>query len=342
MCFGQWVEEFNNGLEDICQLIGQTPDMCFRPRPQWVVERVTEPDGIVIQRDTWTYWFVGRPFDVVDGARCRLIQRITTLRQVAPDPVQARAGRRIEMFDLQARIGDAVICPHDVHPALCNVFSHIVMGLGLLSYLDVDYPELADEYLDMIRARCLRKIHAIVGTRLSAVVLIAEDSSSKQALLFNPEILRRRLYLGACAYAQAWHEHSVKALFHTDGNFETTMPDLIACGVDGFYCPEPGCGEGHRGSEDAGCRRTFEWAVWTEWTCWNATPEEIGAKDRRQILKTNALDNAGMFAGSSIGINPAVKPENFRAMVETVGEVRNPASSMMVGRETLCQRPACR
>ena len=31
-------------------------------------------------------------------------------------------------------------------------------------------------------------------------------------------------------------------MFHSDGNYRKAIGDLLACGVDGFYCLEPNCG----------------------------------------------------------------------------------------------------
>ena len=38
---------------------------------------------------------------------------------------------------------------------------------------------------------------------------------------------------------------------------------------------------------------------------------------------SDVIETGGMFVASSSEINPPVKPENFRAMVEAVGQIRN-------------------
>jgi uroporphyrinogen-III decarboxylase len=49
------------------------------------------------------------------------------------------------------------------------------------------------------------------------------------------------------------------------------------------------------------------------------TPEEVREEVTRHIRQTDALETGGMFVGSSSEINPPIKPENYRAMVEAVG-----------------------
>jgi len=43
-----------------------------------------------------------------------------------------------------------------------------------------------------------------------------------------------------------------------------------------------------------------------------------------QIIATDALETGGMFVASSSEINPPIPAENYQAMVDAVGAVRNP------------------
>ena len=54
------------------------------------------------------------------------------------------------------------------------------------------------------------------------------------------------------------------------------------------------------------------------------TKQQVREEIHRQICETGVLQTGGMFLATSAEINPPVKPENFRAMVEAVGEIRNP------------------
>ncbi len=53
------------------------------------------------------------------------------------------------------------------------------------------------------------------------------------------------------------------------------------------------------------------------------TPEQVRAAVHKQIRDTNVLQTGGVFVATSAEINPPVKPENYRAMVEAVGELRS-------------------
>ena len=57
------------------------------------------------------------------------------------------------------------------------------------------------------------------------------------------------------------------------------------------------------------------------------SPEAVQSEVQRHIVETNALVTGGMFVASSSEINPPIPPENFRAMVEAVGAMRNPQAT---------------
>jgi hypothetical protein len=119
----------------------------------------------------------------------------------------------------------------------------------------------------------------------------------------------------------------VTVLYHSDGNWKIAIPDLIACGVDGFYCLEPACG-----MDIVELKNTWPQMVWAGGVdgvdlMERGTPEQVQAEVRRHIVETNALETGGMFVASSSEINPPIPPENFAAMIEAVGALFNPQIS---------------
>ena len=53
------------------------------------------------------------------------------------------------------------------------------------------------------------------------------------------------------------------------------------------------------------------------------TPEQVRNEVHRLILETNVLKTGGIFIDTSSEINPPVKPENYKAMIDAVGEIYN-------------------
>jgi hypothetical protein len=54
------------------------------------------------------------------------------------------------------------------------------------------------------------------------------------------------------------------------------------------------------------------------------TPEQVRREVHRQILETDVLNRGGILIDTSSEINPPIRPENYQAMVDAVGEILNP------------------
>ncbi|MGQ9553195.1 MAG: uroporphyrinogen decarboxylase family protein [Anaerolineae bacterium] len=317
---GREIEDFDYGVADIGQVIRQTLDMCFRPFAPLGRERTTTEDGFVVQNDNWTQWYVSRPFSDVEGARAWLAGRLEKLKRATFDAGEARRQYRQEMLHLQTLVGETVICDY-AGLGLSDTFR--AMGLELFSYLYADHPALVSDYLEAVTQREVRRALAVADLELSPVFLIAEDFATKGGTIFSPAFLRRELFPRVKVVAEAWHSRGLEVLYHSDGNYRAAIPELIEAGMDGFYCLEPALG-----MDVVELKRHWPSMVWAGGVdgvdlMERGTPEQVRAAVRRQILETDALRTGGLFIGSSSEINPPIKPENFRAMVEAVGELRN-------------------
>ena len=318
---GRGVEDFDYTVEDIAVVIRRTLDMCFRPVPPCGRDRIVTEDGFVIQNDNWTSWVVSRPFNDVRGAREWLARRLKKLQEEPFDPPEARARYREEFLRLQALVGETVICDY-AGLGLSDAFR--LMGLDLFSYVYADHPGLVSDYLEAVAQAEVRRARAVADAELSPVFLIAEDFATKGGTIFSPAFLRRELFPRVKLVAEAWHSCGLSVLYHSDGNYREAIPELIQAGVDGFYCLEPALG-----MDVVELKRLWPNMVWAGGIdgvdlMERGTPEEVRRAVHRQILETDALSTGGLFIGSSSEINPPIRPENFRAMVEAVGELRNP------------------
>lgn len=314
---GKAIRGFDYTVEDICEVIRKTLDACFPPVSPRGTARVTDADGFVTQHDNWTSWTVSRPFDDVAGAREYLLRKVEQMCNTPFDAGQAREEFRQRMTNLQRLVGDTVIIDTSSAVGLCACWSRL--GLKLFCYLHAEEPEIVSEFIEVYTANEIRRVHAIADPSLSPVILIADDFATKQGPIFSPEFLRREHFPRLKRLTQAWHSHGLKVLYHSDGNWKSVIPDLVECGVDGFYCLEPAVGMDIVELKKAWPRHVWAGGVDGVDLMEMGTPEEVEREVRRQIVETDALTTGGVFIGTSSEINPPIKPENYRAMVETVG-----------------------
>lgn len=321
MYTGKPIEGFNYTVDDIGEVVRKTTDLIMPLVPPKGTGRITTEDGFVIQNDNWQSWHASRPFSDQCGARDWLLNETRKLREMPFDGKAAREEYRRYMLDTQAKIGETVLLNFSF-TGFCTVFDK--MGLDIYTYFFIDYPDVLDEFMEMSITCELRRIHAVADKTLSPVILIPEDFSSKRGPIFSPSFCRRYHHEPVRRLAEAWHEHGVKALFHSDGNYKAALPDLLATGVDGFYCLEPNAGMDIVELKNAYPQVTWSGGLDGVDMMERGEPEQVREAVRRHISATNALQTGGMFVATSGEINPPVKPENFRAMVEAVDEFRNP------------------
>ncbi|MBU4200373.1 MAG: hypothetical protein KKG09_10100 [Verrucomicrobia bacterium] len=318
---GKPIDGFDYTVDDICAVIRQTCDLVMPPVAPRGTTRVTSPDGFVTQHDNWTSWRVSRPFSDEHGAAAWLRRRAADMQAAHFDRETARADYRRDITELQVKIGDTVILNYS-GTGFCGAFDS--MGLEIFTFFQVEYPDVLKAYLEASVACELRRIHAVADPALSPVILIPEDFATKQGPIFPPAFLHKFHFPYVKKLADAWHEHGVKALYHSDGNWKKVIPNLKACGVDGFYCLEPNCGMDIVELKNAWPEMVWAGGVDGVDLLERGTPAQVRVEVHRHIRETNALETGGMFVASSSEINPPVKPENFKAMVDAVGELRNP------------------
>jgi hypothetical protein len=309
---------FTYTVEDIGVAVRRTLDMAFPFSAPKGTARVTSPDGFVYQYDQWTRWVAQRPFDTPEGARDWLATRTQALAHETFDADAARARHRAGMDRWRALAGETV------QLGISDVgFAHAVeaIGLELFVYMYADDAQVFSDYMAVRAERAVRYAAAVADPELSPVILIAEDFATKGGPIFPPEFLRRELFPHVARLAAAWRDAGLTVLCHSDGNYRAMIPDLIACGAQGFYCLEPSVG-----MDIVDLKRTWPEMVWAGSVdgvdlLERGTPADVRAEVLRQIRETDAL-RGGVFIASSSEINPPIPMENYRAMVEAVDEGR--------------------
>ena len=250
-----------------------------------------------------------------------MLRKTEETSSAAFDADQARDLFRKRMLGLQELVGGTVIIDTSSHVGLCACWSRL--GLELFSYLYAEEPDVVSAFLEASASAQIRRAHAVADADLSPVILIADDFATKRGPIFSPEFLRREHFGGLRRLTEAWQTHGLKVIYHSDGNWRSVIPDLADCGVDGFYCLEPSIG-----MDIVELKRQWPNHVWAGGVdgvdlMERGTPEEVADEVRRHVREANALETGGMFIGTSSEVNPPIRPENYRAMVEAVARERN-------------------
>lgn len=336
---GKKIRGFDFTREDVGTAIRETLDTCFPIFENFGTDTIETEDGFVIKNENWTVWQVSRPFTDEAGAAQWLKKKIKlmaktglnehTAVKVDADASQPRRLRfqaqrekdayRQYMNDLQRKVGETIIIDFSF-TGFCDLFN--AMGLEIYTFFSISYPGLLKDFMDISLQNELQRVNAIADAELSPVILIPEDFATKQGPIFSPGFLEKFHFPYVKELAEAWHRHGLKVIYHSDGNYKKMIPHLMDCGVDGFYCLEPACG-----MDIIGLKRQWPEMVWAGGLdgvelMERGTPQQVKDEVYRHIEATKVLDQGGMFLATSSEINPAIKLENFIAMIEAAGEIR--------------------
>lgn len=318
---GKKIKGFNYSLEDICEVIKNTLDMCFPPVAPRGTERYVSEDGTIHQMDNWTSWNILAPMDAKALKEHYLKNIEEELKASKFDPEKERENHHKKFLEIQRLIGDTVLCEYPASVGICDCWAY--GRIVPFSYLYHDEPEVISEYLKIHTENEIRKVHAIANKTLSPVVLIADDLASKTSPIFSPQFLRKEFFPHLTRLVEAWHSHGLKVIYHSDGNWKILIDDFLKCGVDGFYCLEPATG-----MDIIELKKKYPKVVWSGGLdgvdlMERGKKEEVRKEVRRQIEETDALNTGGLFLATSSEINPMIKVENFVAMVEEARAIRN-------------------
>jgi len=321
---GKNISGYKYDVRDIGEVIRKTLDTCFPPFSPLGTEKIKDKYGFVYQNDNWTTWHVSRPFKDIEGARKWLRELINEQERYKKGfaPERFREEYHAYMKELQSYVDDTVIIDFSIGTGFCSIFDR--MGLELYTYFYMDHPDDLTEFMEISTENAVKKVSAGGNIELSPVVLIAEDFSTKQGPIFSPEFLHKYHYPYVKKLTEAWKSKGIKVIYHSDGNYKKAIPDLMSCGVDGFYCLEPSCGMDMIELKSTWPEMTWAGGIDGVDLMERGSPEEVRKEVLRHIVETDVLKTGGMLVATSSEINPTIDPLNYKAMIDAVGEVRNP------------------
>jgi len=277
--------------------------------------RRKDEDGFVWLNYRWTSGGIAeRPFTDEKGAKEWLKKAIKRLRDRLDNMDTKRIAEdfRKGFARLRALIGgDTVIIHRESGTGLDSV--RFSLGFEFFSYIYADEPELISEYLELSTEHEVRVIHAIADRELSPCALPYGDIACKGGLLHSPEWLRKEFIPRIKRINDAWHEHGVKCLFHSDGDVMEILPDLIDAGIDGLNPIETTAGMSIKDIRAKHGNRLFLAGgidISNLMSC--GTPDEVRAECRKAISEAGR----GYFIGSTTELDNGSRLDNILAMLE--------------------------
>lgn len=169
------------------------------------------------------------------------------------------------------------------------------------------------EFLELIQA--VDKLNLEVTERAAARgamgVIIADDIAYQRGPMVHPAQLRKYFIPSLSRQVAAISKMNVPVFFHSDGDLNEVLPDIVEAGFDGLHCIEPGAGMNIGLIKQQYGSRLCLWG--------NLDPVHLVLPRTRQelldqvsaILSVSAA-GGGFIFGTCSGLFKGVRPDNLR------------------------------
>jgi uroporphyrinogen decarboxylase len=172
-------------------------------------------------------------------------------------------------------------------------------------------PDLDDLILSVERLNLELAERAVARGAMGA--LIADDIASNKGLMFHPKTLRTHFFPSLTRLVAGISAMKVPVFFHSDGNLNEVLDDIVSAGLDGLQGIESAAGM------DIGLiKRQYG----TRLCLWgNLDPRYLVMPypkeelfEQVDLIAESAANGGGFILGTSSGLFKGVRPENLRAM----------------------------
>ena len=186
--------------------------------------------------------------------------------------------------------------------------------------LFIDFMEnkpFASYLLDYITERRKFQIRRFAEAGVDHISL-GDDIGTQKGMLMSPEMWRewfKERMRSIISEAKKINPEAIIS-YHSDGNIEEVIPDLIEIGIDVLNPVQPECMDPAKLKRKYGDRLAFWGTVGTQTTMPFGTPEEVKKVVRRRIETVGK--NGGLLIAPTHALQPDVSWENILAFFEAV------------------------
>jgi uroporphyrinogen decarboxylase len=163
-----------------------------------------------------------------------------------------------------------------------------------------------------------QELHRLAIAEGADLIVLGDDYAHKTGTIMSPGQFREFVLPGLTEVVQNVKSCGAYCVKHTDGNIWAILDDIVNTGIDGIGPLEPGAGmDLARVKRAVGDRVCVVGNVDVDLLC-RGTAEQVRQITRELIHAVSP--GGGHILSSGNSITSAVRPENFRIMVETAHE----------------------
>lgn len=277
---------------------------------------ITLEDGREQKHFRWTSWTQHKEY--CDSESYATVKRAEI---EAADPSAWDAARQASLEDAlrwingeQNKLGEVLFMPGLDGPGLMGIYGEV--GLEAFSYFLADCPDVIMALLEHNTIQAVTAAehypagHGIVGG------FLGDDIAFKSGPLLSPIWLKEHYFPRLARVIAAWHARGIKVLFHSDGNLNPILDDLVEAGIDGLNPIEVLAGMDIADIHRRHSHLFMAGGIDVSQLLPFGSPRAVKDAVKRAIEAAEGR----IMIGSSTELNNDVPLENFLALRETVFE----------------------
>ncbi len=187
-----------------------------------------------------------------------------------------------------------------------------LMGFDAYAYALVDQPDLIERLHAKIAEIQGWVVEHALTHNCTGLVWHADDIAYRTGLMVSPAVLRRHIFPAYKRFNEMCRAQDVLTVYHSDGDVETVIDDVLAAGFDAFNPIEPVAMDIRALKKRVAGRLGLIGNVDLAYTLTRGTPEEVNAEVRD--LFRDVAPGGGYALASANSIPEYVPWENFVAM----------------------------
>ncbi len=271
------------------------------------------PDGRAQRIERWTTWTEERHYGSSEAYREAKEKELAERRKKAGQAIDtAQDGWYQDNRRIKALLPDDfyfLLCA--LSPGLMNVWHEV--GLEEFSYYLYDCEDLIVEQLELNTDAACRWLEGLPEDDPFEAIFLGEDIAFKNGPMMRVQWLEQQYFPRLARVIASAHTQGLKVVFHSDGNLNAIMDDLVGAGVDAINPIEIAAGMDLADLHRRYPRLVFAGGIDVSHLLPFGTPAQV----RDAVVRAIEDTEGQILVGSSTEIINVVPLENFLAMRET-------------------------
>lgn len=190
----------------------------------------------------------------------------------------------------------------------------MLMGFETFCYKQADDPALVEAIIEKIFEIVNQEFEDALERDIIGAIWYSDDIAVKDRMMVSPKFLRKLFFPKLKRFGEGCRKRGIPLLYHTDGDITEVLGDIIDAGVHALHPIDPTGMDIYEVKKKVAGKLCVIGNVDVDLLL-RGTPAEI-EEDTRKHLKLLG-PGGGYILGSSNSIPRTIRPENYRAMLET-------------------------